>query len=161
MEEHDKTDGWNDGWHTSASTGDSLNTLRDSVLGAAKATIASATHRDPGDETKAEPRADADGWSDGRHASARPLESLGALRDSAVKATTTREGWWKIARGTGKVAAATAVVGFEVVRNLLHADNLHDEVEEQVDSEDGWRHGFEGTGYYHNGFRIDDVDEGY
>lgn len=36
MEEHDKTDGWSDGWHTRASTGDSFSTLRDSVVGAAK-----------------------------------------------------------------------------------------------------------------------------
>lgn len=148
MKNHDKTDGWNDGWHTSASTGDSLNTLRDSVLGAARATIASATHRDPGDETKSEPRADADGWSDGKHASARPLESLGLLRDSAVKATTTREGWWKIARGTGKVAAVTAVVGFEVVRRALQ-DAPSDQVDaDEIESDLGWGDFGDGYGYY-------------
>ncbi|WP_445003802.1 hypothetical protein [Halomonas mongoliensis] len=36
-------DGWSDGWHTQASTADSLRMLRDSATGVAKSTAQSAT----------------------------------------------------------------------------------------------------------------------
>ncbi|PCF94093.1 hypothetical protein [Vreelandella nigrificans] len=113
MEKSGKTDGWSDGWHTHASTGDSLCVLRDSVVGAAKSAVKTAATDDTNDKGKP------DGWSDDWHANASPRESLGALCGSAIKATTTREGWLKIARGTGKVAAVSAAVGFVVLRNAL------------------------------------------
>lgn len=150
MEKSGKTDGWSDGWHTHASTGDSLCVLRDSVVGAAKSAVKTASTDGTNDKGKP------DGWSDDWHANASPRESLGALRDSAVKTTTTREGWLKIARGAGTAAAATAAVGFVVLRNALRES--HYEEEEQEDSEDGWRDGYEGFGYYYGGFRVDDED---
>ncbi len=146
MEEHDKTDGWSDGWHTRANTGDSLGVLRDAAIGVANSTVKTVTTGAPDRESKP------DGWSDGIHANASPRDSLSKLRDSAVgvakstvKTATTREGCWKIARGTGKVAAVTAVVGFEVVRNLLQESDY----EEEEELGDGWRDGHSGYGYYY------------
>lgn len=134
------TDGWSDGWHTHASTGDSLCVLRDSVVGAVK----TAATDDTNDKGKP------DDW----HANASPRESLGALCDSTIKTTTTREGWLKIARGTGKVAAVSAAVGFVVLRNALKES--HYEEEEESTSDFGWGDFGDGYGYYgKDGNKID------
>jgi len=42
----DQQTGWSDGWHTQASTTDSLRLLRDSAVGVAKSTTQTATTRE-------------------------------------------------------------------------------------------------------------------
>lgn len=145
MENHDKTDGWSDGWHTRANTGDSLGVLRDAAIGVANSAVKTVTTGAPDRESKP------DGWSDGGHANASPRDSLSELRDSVcetakstVKTTTTRESWWKIARGTGKLAALSAAVGFVVLRNALQESDYEEE-----ELGDGWRDGHSGYGYYY------------
>lgn len=75
---HDRQDGWSDGWHTRASTTESLRLLRDSATGVAKSTAQTAT---------------------------------------------TQEGWWRIARGAGKVAGGAAVVVGGVAQGLASPDD--------------------------------------
>lgn len=106
-------------------------------------------------------------WSNDRHANASTRESLRTLRQSAVETSkstanmaTSREGWWKIARGTGKVAAASAAIGIGVVQNLLRAtdssandDDPYSPWSNQAPGEQIY--GPEGLGHYENGSKID------
>ncbi|WP_193092053.1 hypothetical protein [Halomonas colorata] len=122
MEEHDKTNDWSDGWHTRANTGDSLRVLRDAAIGVANSAVKTVTTGAPDRESKP------DGWSDGSHANASPRNSLSELRDSVcdtakstVKTATTREGWWKIARGTGKVIGGGVTVAAVVAHGMMQA----------------------------------------
>lgn len=154
MEKHDKTDGWSDGWHTRASAGSSLGVLRDSAVGAAKSAVKTVTTGALDRESKP------DGWSDGSHANASPRDSLSELRDSAVgvakstvKTATTREGWWKIARGTGKVIGGGVTVAAVVAHGMMQAAAINSREEEVEGTTSdlnsfGWGDYGDGYGYY-------------
>ncbi|WP_249978043.1 hypothetical protein [Vreelandella olivaria] len=157
-------DGWTDGWHTQATSTESLRMLRDSATDAAKSTAQTVTTQAAKAITPA-PQTN-DGWTDGWHTQATPTESLRMLRDSATdaaKATaetaTTQEGWQRVGRGAGKVIAGGATVAVVVIHGMLQAaaETSHEE-EEEENLSDGWRNGHSGYGYYFGDWRTDDED---
>jgi hypothetical protein len=80
------------------------------------------------------------GWSDGWHIQASTTDSLRILRDSVTgvaestaQTATTQEGWWRIARGAGKVAGGAALVACGVAQGILQNTSASEDHEDVPD----------------------------
>ena len=126
MQHHDKTDDWNDGWHTQASTGDSVSPLRDSVVGATKEER-ECTHK----------------------LTARLALKGSAAFTSALLLGNKETGSKGLLRTLGS-AAAVGAAGF------LASMAAQPSQDDNKKSNDGWRDGHSGYGYYYGDWRLDD-----